>query len=235
MLKQKKPSKRSSPIDPEFLLLFKELDIELIIKHADLRNWHNFGQLYLDFNRRVYIYRLDEISQSNLMDAFKFLHTVAKPIGGGLQAALHERGGIDKLYGSQGRDEDISISIELVDTTDSDRIEWCYELAFKSESKDEPRVLITRERITRNGEDLFWRPNDRDRHDDERLTQTFLEQVNENVKFRSVVKFLSSSLYLYRIPQILCFCDELPIIRIGGCEINLNPLFEADVDSSDEK
>ena len=47
------------------------------------------------------------------------------------------------------------------------------------------------------------RPNKRDSKDPELLTQTHLEQVNTNEKFRSINKFLTSISYLHLVPQFV--------------------------------
>ena len=54
------------------------------------------------------------------------------------------------------------------------------------------------------GEKLILdRPNDDDKSDKERLTQTHLEQINANKEFREINKFLESTVYLHILPQIL--------------------------------
>lgn len=47
------------------------------------------------------------------------------------------------------------------------------------------------------------RPNEDDERDEERLTQTHLEQINANKPFREVNKFLESTVYLHLVPQLL--------------------------------
>ena len=66
---------------------------------------------------------------------------------------------------------------------------------------DRQRV-IEGERVRENGETILERPDDKDRGDDERLTQTHLEQVSENQKFRVLARFFESVRYpAYRAPR----------------------------------
>jgi hypothetical protein len=79
--------------------------------------------------------------------------------------------------------------------------QWDYELAFKQDAQRRPR--ITRERVVRNGKELFSRPNESDRSDPELLTQTHLEQVNVNRDFRELVAFFETVRYLHIVPQLV--------------------------------
>jgi predicted ATPase len=51
--------------------------------------------------------------------------------------------------------------------------------------------------------ELLVRPDDKDRSDPERLTQTYLEQVNVNKEFREIADFFSSVRYLHVVPQLV--------------------------------
>lgn len=42
-----------------------------------------------------------------------------------------------------------------------------------------------------------------------RLTQTYLEQVNENSNFRDIVRFLENATYLHLVPQLLRFSENI--------------------------
>jgi predicted ATPase len=183
----------------------------MIVTYFGLKNWHNFREMNFEIDPVVYFVGLKPFEESHLLDAFLFLHTVAKSESGGLQAALRERGGIKKICGTHGRpDQDIFILMKLADSAKSDAIKWTYELAFKSEGNGKRRVLVAHERVMRDNEELFYRPNDSDILDAKRLTQTFLEKVSENTEFRTIAKFLSSTSYVRRVPQIIRFSDEMP-------------------------
>jgi len=63
--------------------------------------------------------------------------------------------------------------------------------------------MLTHERVWRNDEILLDRPDDEDKKDDWRLTQTHLEQIASNVSFRSVADTFQKTLYLHLVPQLL--------------------------------
>lgn len=63
--------------------------------------------------------------------------------------------------------------------------------------------VINRERVAKNGSDIVIRPDEDDEKDSERLTQTYLEQVCANHKFRDVADFFSSVRYIYIVPQLV--------------------------------
>ena len=61
----------------------------------------------------------------------------------------------------------------------------------------------------KNGEQLLSRPNAEDEADRDRLTQTFLEQINVNADFREIARFLQTVTYLHLVPQLLRFADSI--------------------------
>src|SRR5690606_17802083 len=48
-----------------------------------------------------------------------------------------------------------------------------------------------------------------DKRDVARLTQTYLEQINNNAGFRDLAYFFSSTTYLHLVPQLLKFGEEI--------------------------
>jgi predicted ATPase len=62
---------------------------------------------------------------------------------------------------------------------------------------------LKKERVLCGGQILLERPNEEDRADPARLTQTYLEQVNVNRSFREIVKFFDSIRYLHIVPQLV--------------------------------
>lgn len=63
--------------------------------------------------------------------------------------------------------------------------------------------------VFKNGKQILLRPNKEDRRDPERLTQTHIEQVNNNAEFREVARFFGSVTYLHLVPQLLRFSDDI--------------------------
>jgi predicted ATPase len=68
---------------------------------------------------------------------------------------------------------------------------------------------VSHERVWRGQEQVFDRPNQEDRLDPARLTQTYLEQIGANATFREVSKFLEQVTYLHLVPQLLRYADQI--------------------------
>jgi predicted ATPase len=83
---------------------------------------------------------------------------------------------------------------------ESDSI-WEYELHFTQDNRR--RSTIKRERVSKGGKNILLRPDEDDQKDRERLTQTYLEQVNVNREFRDVADFFASVRYLHIVPQLV--------------------------------
>jgi predicted ATPase len=140
-----------------------------------------------------------------LLDALRFLRDVAKPNGGGLQRAVESRGGITKLRCLLARKyPQVMIEVELAERIDEPPV-WRYRLAFKSEGTGAQRVVVSEEIVDdlRRGTQPLARPDDADRADRDRLTETSLEQVNANKDFREIAQFFASLTYLHLVPQLL--------------------------------
>lgn len=164
-----------------------------------LTNWKNFRDLDLRLAKRVFIVGPNASGKSNLLDAFRFLRDIADPEGG-FQRAVKKRGGVSQIRCLHARREpQVEVEIEVV--VDSDQ--WVYRLEFAQETRGQRRPLIRGEKVTKNGEVLLNRPDDDDRADDSRLTQTFLEQVTTNKEFRVVADLLAQLRYLHVIPQLV--------------------------------
>ncbi len=78
---------------------------------------------------------------------------------------------------------------------------WTYDLEFTQDAQR--RAVLRRERVTLNNEVLLDRPDDADEDDPSRLSQTHLEQVNANRKFRVLAEGFASIRYLHLVPQFL--------------------------------
>ena len=167
--------------------------------HAHLENWRNFTKVDVGLKRRVFIVGPNASGKSNLLDVFRFLHDIAS-IGGGLQQAVRRRGGVSRLRCLAARAySDLAIRVRL--GTDENASAWEYELHFTQDNLRRP--VIKKERVAKQGQDLFIRPDEPDESDPERLTQTHLEQVNVNRNFRAVAEFFASVRYLHVVPQLV--------------------------------
>ncbi len=185
--------------------------------HLTLRNWRNFVSAEIDLGQRLFLTGPNASGKSNLLDAFRFLRDVAKT-GGGLQQAVKERGGLSKVRCLAARRyPDVEIAVALRDDSTSPATAWQYGLGLRQESRGQRRVLLSYERVWKNGKSLLDRPADNsdDQDDEARLTQTHLEQINSNVKFREIASAFEKTLYLHLVPQLLKH-PELANRDVGG-------------------
>jgi len=196
----------------------------MIITRLKLKNWRNFTKVDVALRERVYVIGPNASGKSNLLDVMRFLRDVAKPDGGGLQKAVKDRGGITKLRCLLARkDPEISIEVEISEKVDTDPL-WRYTLSFRSEGTGKQRVVVSKEEVVdlKNSKELFSRPDTDDNQDTERLTQTYLEQINTNKDFRAVSEFFANVTYLHLVPQLLKHADQL-----GGYRIDDDPFGQA--------
>lgn len=182
----------------------------MLITRLKLKNWRNFREVDVPLGPRAYLIGANASGKSNLLDLFRFLRTLAQTEGGGLQKALKERGGLTRLRSLHARkDPEVRIEVELSDSPSAEVPTWRYVLAFKSEGKGQQRVLISEERVEHRGQELLNRPNQDDLQDLQRLTQTHLEQINNNEPFRALVEDFSATTYLHLVPQLLKHGGEI--------------------------
>jgi len=163
-----------------------------------LKNWKNFAAVEVEIPERLFLVGPNASGKSNFLDAFRFLRDLASS-GGGLQQAVARRGGVSAIRClAARRDPDIELRVEV---EEADNAKWVYEVAFNQDRQRQPR--LEKERVLRNDQTLLERPNDEDRADPERLTQTYLEQVNVNREFRLIATFFTSVRYLHIVPQLV--------------------------------
>lgn len=167
--------------------------------HVSVENWRNFGRVDVPLLRRAFIVGPNASGKSNFLDVFRFLHDVVS-VGRGFEQAVASRGGVSSLRALAARRySDVSIAVSI--GVDENPRLWTYELVFSQDNNQRP--VIKRERVTLDEAELLVRPNDEDRSDPERLTQTYLQQVNVNKPFRQVADFFASVKYLHVVPQLV--------------------------------
>ena len=167
-----------------------------------LQSWRNFIQVDVDLQRRVFLVGPNASGKSNFLDVFRFLRDIVSAVGGGFQAAVDRRGGVSKLRCLAARRySNIVIQVHISNGDEGDVPAWEYELDFNQNKQRQPYIL--RERIARAGTDILNRPDEEDKRDPERLTQTYLEQVYANQEFRDLVDFFRSIHYLHIVPQLI--------------------------------
>lgn len=154
---------------------------------------------------RLFITGPNASGKSNLLDAFRFLRDIAKS-GGGLQEAVVLRGGLTKIRSlAARRDPKVEIEVELKDGQGEGATVWRYGIGLKQETRGMRRVLLEYERVWKNDELVLDRPDEDDRSDDLRLTETHLEQITANREFRPIAEVFQKILYLHLVPQLLKF------------------------------
>lgn len=174
----------------------------MIVSRIKLKNWKNFRDVDTLLKERVFVVGPNASGKSNFLDAFRFLRDIAK-IGGGLQKAVTDRGGISKIRCLAARKHpDVELEISLSEFG-SDLAKWKYSIGIKQETRGYRLPKLSYEKVWKGNDLIINRPDKDDAKDEERLTQTFLEQINANKEFREINKFLESTVYLHLVPQLL--------------------------------
>ncbi len=182
----------------------------MMIKRLKVKNWRNFRELDVPLRERQFIVGANASGKSNLLDIFRFLRDIVKAEGGGLQKAVKDRGGVSKIRCLAARqDPEIEIEIHLADNAESPSETWRYAIGIRQEPRGYRQPFLTYERVWKDGKQILDRPDADDAEDQQRLTQTFLEQINVNANFRDIVHFLQDITYLHLVPQLLRFADSI--------------------------
>ena len=188
----------------------------MFITHLNLKNWRNFRNAEVDFQDITYIMGPNAAGKSNFLDIFRFLRDIANPQGGGLQQALNSRGGMSKVRCLAARNNPkILIDIKLSDSIDESP-KWQYILEIAQQSTGKHLAYVSQEKVIdlTIGKAILNRPNSNDKNDERLLSQTALEQIAQNGKFRDIADFFEDVLYLHLVPQLLKFGNELAVKKM---------------------
>ncbi len=181
----------------------------MIVNRLIVKNWRNFPKIEVPLRERQFMVGPNASGKSNLLDVFRFLRDIAIAEGGGLQKAVKDRGGVSKVRSlAARRDPEIAIEVHLAETSDADPA-WRYGIGIKQETRGKRQTFLTHERVWRAERQILNRPDQEDETDRDRLTQTYLEQINANQEFRDIAQFLQSVTYLHLVPQLLRFADSI--------------------------
>ncbi len=173
----------------------------MIVSRLVLKNWRNFRTFDVPFRDRVIIIGPNAAGKSNLLDAVRFLRDIAHP-GGGLQRAITQRGGLSKVRCLAARREpDVEIEVELSELGSPP--EYKYAIGIHQQVRGYRQPVLRFEKVWKGESLLLNRPDDQDRQDPLRLTQTHLEQISANSDFRPIARFFDSIRYLHVVPQLL--------------------------------
>ena len=174
------------------------------LRRLKLKNWRNFAQFDLPLRGRQFVLGPNASGKSNLLDAVLFLHDVARA-GGGLQAAVQKRGGLDAIrWMGAGRDQEVALGVEVSSSEEAERV-WTYELGIK-QGKDGPQVshegvLDPSGKFVLNRKALGKCESSR--------AQTHLEQAASNGDFAEIPALLAGVQYRNLVPQLLRQAGEM--------------------------
>ena len=181
----------------------------MIVTRLILKNWRNFQVADVSLQERVFLVGPNASGKSNLLDVFRFLRDIAKD-GGGLQKAVADRGRLPKIRClSARRSSNVEIEIELAESSD-ETVKWKYAIGITQEKGGKRRTILVYETVWSGETQILKRPDKNDKEDAQRLTQTHLEQINSNMRFREIASFLNSIQYMHLVPQLLRYPDAFP-------------------------
>jgi predicted ATPase len=181
----------------------------MIVSHLILQNWRNFQNVDVPLRGRAFLVGPNASGKSNLLDVFRFLRDIAKD-GGGLQKAVADRGRLPKIRClSARRSPNVEIEIHLAESSE-EPVKWKYAIGITQEKGGKRRPILVYERVWSGEELILNRPDEHDKEDAQRLTQTHLEQINSNKLFREIAAFLTSIQYMHLVPQLLRYPEAFP-------------------------
>lgn len=178
----------------------------MYISKIKLHNWKNFQNIETNLQERCFIVGANAAGKSNLLDAFRFLHDIVR-VGGGLQMAVKERGGITRLRCLAARKvNDVCIGVVLSDS-ETHKPVWSYTLSFKHTGGGimASEIKITSEKVTNEitGNFILDRNERSENEDLETLKFTHLEQNSSNKEFREIRDFFINITYQNILPQLV--------------------------------
>ena len=173
----------------------------LRLTRLKVRNWRNFREVEVSLTKRAIFVGPNASGKSNLLDSVRFLRDLVKPVGGGLAAAVDERGGLPKLRSlyARGRSTDVVVEVDVGD--DEEQTIWSYRLSFTRIGKDD-FASVTEEIVWHRGVEVDAQRRSAS-DDQQKLSQTLIQQAGQNVAFRELVGFFQSIRYLHIVPHVI--------------------------------
>lgn len=166
-----------------------------------LVNWRNFREAEVRLTGRAFLVGPNASGKSNFLDALRFLRDLAKPAGGGLAAALEERGGFASVRCLQARRQS-HVELDVDVGTDDDPAVWGYRLRLQRHGRG--ALTTVEEEVVRHQSREISAHRRADGADDPLLySQTRLQQITQNREFRGLAEFFASIRYLHVVPQIV--------------------------------
>lgn len=166
--------------------------------NVHLENWRNFTRADVPLQQRMFLVGPNASGKSNFLDVFRFLRDLVS-IGGGLEKAVADRGGVSRLRSLAARRyPEIVIDVRMGENDDTD---WRYRIGIVQDNNSRP--FLKEEKVWKAGKLLLERPDQRDVDDKELLRQTHLEQINSNRSFREIAEFFNTIQYYHIVPQLI--------------------------------
>ncbi len=187
------------------------------VTRLELEAWRNFRQrTEVRLRGRAFFVGPNASGKSNVLDALRFLRDVSRD---GLQNAVTVRGGMSEIRSLHARKfPGVRIVVDIGPSHEEpDR--WSYLLHIRNSKRHQP--IVEKEEVFKDGEPILERPDERDGMDEERLTQTHLEQVSENQPFRPLARFFGSIRYLHIVPQAVRAFTSVGVSREDPFGANL--------------
>ncbi len=173
----------------------------LRLTRLKVRNWRNFREVEVHLTQRAFFVGPNAAGKSNLLDAVRFLRDLVKPVGGGLSAAVRDRGDIASLRCLQARGHRTEVQIDVDVGTDDQPKLWSYRLSFTRVGKED-FVSVHEEEVFHTGQSIaLLRRSSGD--DGRKYSQTLIQQVARNEQFVELVNYFNSIRYLHVVPQIV--------------------------------
>lgn len=162
------------------------------VTRIQLKNWKNFQDVDVTLHSRMFLVGVNAAGKSNFLDAFWFMRDVVEH---GVGKAVQRRGGLKRLRCLYARKTPhIRLTFFMDDT-------WEYDLELTSDMN--LPVVIKKECVRKDGASILERPDELDKNDKQRTTQTALEQVSANQAFRDIANFFRSIEYRHILPQVV--------------------------------
>lgn len=180
----------------------KKPQSNLRFTHIRLVNWRNFLKAEARLGDRAFFVGPNASGKSNLLDAFRFLRDLVKPVGGGFVSAVEGRNGISAIRCLQARGRHSYVEIDVSVGNDEEPEIWGYRIRFTKVGREQ-FATIAEEEIKSHGERIGWQKRDESDRDFLRFTQSLLQQAATNISYRDLVTFLASIRYLHVVPQIV--------------------------------
>jgi len=172
-----------------------------------LENWRNFREAEVRLKERAFIVGPNASGKSNFLDALRFLRDIARA-DGGLATALGQpgqpgRGGFKGVRCLFARRPSALVFDVDVGTDDEPEL-WNYQLVLQQQQNVRGKpVAVELERVHHRGEVVAQTTRPAKATDWLLYSQTQLEQVQANAKFRELADFFASIRYLHVVPQIV--------------------------------